>query len=80
MLAADLIDEFRLLIFPLALGKGKRVFGEGTIPAAFKCIKSIASPSGVIIANYERDGEVKTGSFAMENPTPAEIERRTNLT
>ncbi len=80
LLAADLIDEFRLLIFPLVLGKGKRLFGEGTIPAAFKCIKSIASPSGVIIANYERAGEIKTGSFAIENPSEAELERRKKLT
>jgi dihydrofolate reductase len=79
LLAADLIDEFRLLTFPLALGKGKRLFGEGTIPAAFTCIKSAVSPSGVVIANYERAGDVKTGSFAMETPTEAELERRGRL-
>jgi len=79
LLAADLIDEFRLLIFPLVLGRGKRLFGEGTIPAAFKCTKSTASPSGVIMTNYERAGEIKTGSFAMENPTEAELERREKL-
>jgi dihydrofolate reductase len=80
LLAADLIDEFRLLILPLVLGKGKRLFGEGTIPAAFRCTKSSASPRGVLIANYQRAGEVQTGSFEFETPTEAELERRAKLT
>ena len=80
LLAKDLIDEFRLLIFPLVLGKGKRVFGHGTMPAAFRLLNSATSPSGVLMASYERAGEVKTGSFASEVPTEAEIERRRTLT
>jgi dihydrofolate reductase len=64
LLAGDLVDEFWLKIFPVTLGKGKRLFGEGTIPAAFKLIESKASPSGVILASYERSGEVKTGTFS----------------
>ena len=79
LLAHDLIDEFRVLIYPLVLGKGKRLFGEGTMPAAFKLMKSAVSPSGVLIATYERDGDIKTGSFAPEKPSAAEIERRKNL-
>jgi dihydrofolate reductase len=63
LLANDLIDELWLKVFPLSLGKGKRLFGEGTVPAAFKLIESKASPNGVIFANYKRAGEVKTGSF-----------------
>ena len=63
LLANDLADELWLKIFPVTLGKGKRLFGEGTIPAAFKLIESYASPSGVIIASYKRDGEVRLGSF-----------------
>ena len=63
LLANDLVDELWLKIFPVTLGKGKRLFGEGTIPAAFKLIESSISPSGVIIASYKRDGEVKFGSF-----------------
>lgn len=59
----DLVDEFWLKIFPIILGTGKRLFAEGTIPAAFKLSTSKISPSGVIFANYERAGEVKTGSF-----------------
>ncbi len=60
----DLVDEFWLKIFPVTLGAGKRLFAEGTIPMAFKLTESKVSPSGVIIANYERAGEVKTGSFS----------------
>lgn len=64
LLKNDLIDELRLRIYPVTLGKGKRLFAEGTIPAAFKLIDSQALPSGVILANYKRSGKVKTGSFA----------------
>jgi dihydrofolate reductase len=80
LLAADLIDEFRLLIFPLVLGRGKKLFGSGTMPAAFKLTGSQASTTGVLMAAYERAGEIKTGSFALEEPTEAELERRRNLT
>ncbi|RJT39226.1 dihydrofolate reductase [Mesorhizobium waimense] len=76
LLANGLIDEIRLMIFPLVLGKGKRLFGDDAMPAAFKLIKSQASTTGVIMATYERGGEIKTGSFATEKPSEAELERR----
>jgi dihydrofolate reductase len=63
LLKHDLIDEFWLKIFPLSLGKGKRLFGQGTMPASFTLADSKSSPSGVIIANFKRAGEIKTGSF-----------------
>lgn len=63
LLKHDLVDELWLKIFPLTLGNGKRLFAEGAIPAAFILTKSSVSPMGVIFANYERTGEVKTGSF-----------------
>ncbi len=63
LLKNDLVDELWLKIFPVTLGSGKRLFGEGTIPAAFTLTESKTSPKGVIVANYKRDGEVKTGSF-----------------
>jgi len=63
LLKHDLADELWLKIFPVTLSKGKRLWGEVTIPAAFKLTESTVSPSGVIIANYKRDGDVKTGSF-----------------
>jgi dihydrofolate reductase len=58
----DLVDEFWLKIYPLTLGSGKRLFADGTIPAAFKVTESKVSPKGVIIANYARAGAVTTGS------------------
>ena len=63
LLKHDLVDELWLKIFPITLGSGKRLFAEGTIPAAFKVSMSKVLPSGVIFANYERAGEVQTGSF-----------------
>jgi dihydrofolate reductase len=63
LLENDLIDELRLKIFPLTLGKGKKLFGNGTMPAAFKMIESTITPTGIIAANYQRAGEVKTGSM-----------------
>jgi dihydrofolate reductase len=63
LLKYDIVDEFWLKIYPITLGTGKRLFAEGTIPAAFKLSTSKVSPSGVIIVNYGRAGEVKTGSF-----------------
>jgi dihydrofolate reductase len=80
LLKHDLIDEFRLKIFPITLGTGKRLFGEGTIPAGLKLVDGRTSTTGVIIATYERTGVVKTGSFAMETPTEAELARRKKLT
>jgi dihydrofolate reductase len=79
LLKHDLIDELRLLIFPLALGRGKRLFGDGTQPAVFKLTRSNASPNGALIAIYERAGDVPTGSFSLAEPTEAELERRKNL-
>jgi len=79
LLRHDLVDEFRLKIYPLTLGKGKRLFAEGTIPASFKLIDSKTSTTGVIVATYERAGAVKTGSFGLENPTEAELARRKKL-
>lgn len=58
----DLVDELWLKIFPVTLGKGKRLFGEGTIPAAFALTESLVTPNGVIFANYKRNGEVRTGT------------------
>jgi dihydrofolate reductase len=63
LLKHDLGDELWLKIYPVTLGSGKRLFAEGSIPAAFRLTKSSVTPAGVIVANYERDGAVKTGSF-----------------
>ena len=63
LLKNDLVDDLRLKIHPLTLGKGKKLFDNGAIPAAFTLIESIVTPSGVIIANYKRAGKVKTGTI-----------------
>ncbi|HZT42903.1 MAG TPA: dihydrofolate reductase family protein [Chthonomonadaceae bacterium] len=59
----DLVDELWLKTFPVTLGRGKRLFGEGTIAAAFTLTESLVTPGGVIFANYKRAGEVKTGTI-----------------
>ncbi len=63
LMKQDLVDEFWLKIYPLTLGSGKRLFVDGTIPAAYKVTESQVSPNGIIIVNYERAGQVKTGTF-----------------
>jgi dihydrofolate reductase len=63
LLAAGLVDELRLLIHPLLLGRGKRLFGDDAQAAAFELVESSATPKGVLLAHYVRSGEVRTGSF-----------------
>lgn len=65
LLKNDLVDELQLKIFPLTLGKGKKLFNTGTIPAAFKLVESVVTTTGVIIANYKRAGKVKTGTIGI---------------
>ena len=65
LLKNDLVDELRLKIHPLTLGKGKKLFDNGAIPAAFTLTESMVTPGGVIIANYKRAGEVKTGTVGV---------------
>jgi len=62
LLKNDLVDELWLMIHPLTLGEGKKLFTDGPVPAAFTLTESTVTPSGVIIANYKRAGEVKTGT------------------
>jgi dihydrofolate reductase len=58
----DLVDELVLMMFPITLGNGKKLFGEGTIPAAYKMTDSLVTSNGVIFGYYKRAGEVKTGT------------------
>jgi dihydrofolate reductase len=76
LLEHGLIDEFRLWIFPLVLGKGKRLFGGGTVPAGLDVTSSQVSSTGVIMATYRSGAEIKYGSFAAETPSEAELARR----
>ena len=63
LMKSDLVDTFWLMIFPVTLGTGKRLFSDGAMPAAFKLTESTIAPNGVIIACYERAGEVKVGQL-----------------
>ena len=79
LLRHDLIDRFRLWIFPVVLGAGKRFFGEGTVPAGLKLVDSEVSKSGVTINTYERAGTISPGLMGFDEPTDAELERRRRL-
>jgi dihydrofolate reductase len=79
LLAHDLIDEFRLLVFPLVLGPGKRLFGGGAQPAALKLAATTASTTGVVMGVYDRAGAIRTGSFELKHPSDAEVTRRARM-
>ena len=72
LLKHDLVDEFWLKTFPVALGTGKRLFAQGTMPSGFTMLQSRTTPSGVVVASYGRAGEIKFGSFALE-PSAEEV-------
>jgi dihydrofolate reductase len=65
LLGHNLVDQYRLWIFPLVIGSGKRLFSEGAIPSALKLVDSKVSTTGVVIGTYEPAGEIVTGSFAL---------------
>lgn len=79
LLAYGLIDRFNLLIFPLLLGKGKRLFGDGTVPAGLKLVDTKASTTGVILSTYVPAGTIQPGSFGLETPSDAELARRERM-
>jgi dihydrofolate reductase len=64
----DLVDELTLLVFPVVLGEGKRLFGSGTVPRSLQLVDTKTAETGVVISTYARGGEVQTGSFALEDP------------
>lgn len=72
LLKNDLVDELWLKIYPLTLGKGKKLFDRGTIPAAFTLFESTVTPSGVIMANYRRAGKVKTAAVGVKGKNEIE--------
>jgi dihydrofolate reductase len=79
LLAAGLVDELRLLVFPVLLGRGKKLIGEDVLPGEWELLDSRASTTGVIISRYRPKGPVRTGSFASADPTQAELERREKM-
>ena len=66
------MDGYRILIFPVVLGSGKRIFADGAIPAGLRLVDSKAFPTGVLMATYDRAGEIEYGSFALAGPAEAE--------
>lgn len=80
LLAAGLIDRLTLMTFPVIIGKGKRLFGEGTLPKSMRMVEHQVTSGGTVIATYEPAGDVKPGSFdATEAPSPAEVDRRERM-
>ena len=79
LLRHNLVDEYRLWVFPGVIGSGKRLFSEGTIPSGLKLVDSKVSSTGVIISTYERTGDIEPGSMEFDEPTEAEIQRRQRL-
>jgi dihydrofolate reductase len=79
LLAHDLIDEINTFTFPIVLGNGKKLFDKGAKPAAFKLVDNRVTTTGVVIARYQRAGDVATGDHAMDPPTAAEIARRERM-
>jgi dihydrofolate reductase len=79
LLEHDLIDDFRVWIFPVVIGTGKRLFGAGAIPAALRLVDSAVSKTGVTINIYQRAGAIERGEMDFEQPTEAELERRRRL-
>jgi dihydrofolate reductase len=79
LLRHGLIDQFRVWTFPVVLGTGKRLFGEGAPPVALSLVDSQVSSTGVVMTTYEPAGDIPKGSFALEEPTEAELRRRGRL-
>jgi dihydrofolate reductase len=76
LLQLGLLDRIVTMTAPVVLGSGKRVFGAGTPPGAFKLVEHRVTSSGIAMATYDPAGAVETGSFAVIDPSPAELERR----
>jgi dihydrofolate reductase len=68
LMAHDLVDEYRLFVYPVVLGSGRRLFGEGAVPRSLKLVDSTTTSTGVVVASYERGGPVVTGSFSIDKP------------
>jgi dihydrofolate reductase len=79
LLKHNLVDDFRLWIFPVLLGTGKRLFANGTVPARLKLVETRTSSTGVVLQVHRSVGSLEYGSFALEQPTEAEIERRKKM-
>lgn len=69
LLTNDLVDELRLIVFPVVVGTGKRLFDDGTVPVALRLTSSSTTSTGAVILSYERAGDLQTGTFALDDAT-----------
>jgi dihydrofolate reductase len=79
LLANDLVDALSIFTAPVLLGGGKKLFADGSAPHAYKLVRWRVSSSGIMIAHYERDGDVKIGDTALDSPSPAETGRQARM-
>lgn len=79
LLTRGLLDRLVLMVAPLTLGGGKRLFGEGTPPGTFKLIEQRLGAGGSVVSTYEPSGELETGTFATRKPSALELERRRKI-
>lgn len=79
LLAENLVDEIKTFTVPVVLGKGKKLFADGSAPNTYKLTRSRVSSSGQVIAHYERAGEIKTGDTALDRPSDAEAARQERM-
>ncbi|MCM8729911.1 dihydrofolate reductase family protein [Hephaestia sp. GCM10023244] len=79
LLQRGLLDRLVLMVAPVTLGAGKRLFGDGTPPGAFRLVEQRLTPGGVLMSTYEPDGALKTDSFEMETPSAREMARRDKM-
>jgi dihydrofolate reductase len=79
LLENDLVDAMTILTLPVVLGGGKRLFADGSAPHAFRLARSRISPSGLVVAHYEREGAVRIGDTALEAPSDREVARQERM-
>ena len=79
LLENDLVDEMNTLTVPVVLGGGKKLFADGSAPHSYRLTRSRSSGTGIIVAHYERDGEIRIGDTASEQPSEAERARQERM-
>jgi dihydrofolate reductase len=77
--AASLIDEYNLWVYPVVLGRGKRLFEDGAKPCALRLVASKVSKSGVVMSTYVPAGDIRPGSFESIEPSDKELARRKKM-
>jgi dihydrofolate reductase len=79
LLASDLVDAISIFTVPVVLGSGKKLFADGAAPHSFKLTRSRVSPNGLMVGHYERVGEIKVASTALNSPSEREVARQKRM-